>query len=599
MRAKSEVFEHLKAFITCAELETGNRVVALHSDGGGEYTANTVQEYLREKGIKHKLTTPDMPQHNGVTERMNRTLLDKVRAMLIDAELPESYWFDALRYTAHIHNVTPTCALENIMPEEAWSGNKPNVPDLRVFGSRAFVHIPESQRKKLESCSLICRFIGLARQRRAYCLVHCESRQFFESRDVIFDEGGTTKCYEHLTIEHNNAKDTTQAQVLAPAQAQAPAPPTQTQVPQPQPSPIVVDQSCTPAPAAALLRPKRNARTPIRDDDPRFSVSSYGPRTRSERASLAHIDTMPDPKTYAEAMARPDADMWDAACEEEKRSFEVMGIYNVVPRLENRKVLGSKWVLRIKHGPDGTIQKYKARVVAQGFTQIEGVDYDKTFAPVAKLASLCAVLALATELNWEVHQMDVKAAYLNGELEEEIYMAPPPGFDIPEGMVLKLKKALYSTKQGGRVWYKNVKAELEDMGYTRTEADHAVFVRFRNGVVSIILLYVDDFTMTCRDIKVIEKDKEALMETYDMTDLGEISYILGIHIKRDREAGQMELLQQKQIEEILERFGKTGVRPINTPALANEHLHKLDSPEIDAKSYQRALGTIMYPMLGT
>ena len=156
LQAKPEVFEHLKAFITHAELKTGEHIFALRSDRGGEYTANTVQEYLRDKGIKHELTTPDTPQHNGVAECMNQTLLDKVRAMLIDAELPEAYWFDALRYAAHIHNVTLTHALENITPEEVWSGNKPDISDLRVFRARAFVHIPESQRQKLDSHLLIC-----------------------------------------------------------------------------------------------------------------------------------------------------------------------------------------------------------------------------------------------------------------------------------------------------------------------------------------------------------------------------------------------------------------------------------------------------------
>ena len=550
--------------------------------------------YLREKGIKHEITTPDTPQHNGVAERMNRTLLDKVRAMLIDADLPETYWYDALCYAVHIHNVTPTHALENETPEEAWSGNKPDISDLRVFGARAFVHIPESQRKKLESRSLICTFIGFARQRKAYRLIHRETRRFLESRDVIFDEGGPK--YERLTIEHNDAEpSTTQPQVQP--QAQPPDHVPQTHVPQLQPP--QPQGPATPTPTPILSRPKRASRIPIRGDDPRYSVSSYGPRARTERATLARIETMPDPKTYAEAMKRPDADLWDAACEVEKKSFEIMGVYDVVPRPKNRKILGSKWVLRIKRGPDGAIQKYKARVVAQGFTQIEGVDYDETFAPVAKLASLRAILAMATELNWEIHQMDVKAAYLNADLDEEIYMQPPPGFDVPEGMVLKLNKAVYGTKQGGRAWYKNVRAELEDMGYTRTEADHAVFVRFRDGVVSIILLYVDDFTMVCKDITLIEGDKEALMEAYDMTDLGEITYILGIHVKRDREAGRIELSQQRQIEDILERFGKADVRSISTPALANEHLHKLDTPEIDVKSYQQAVGALMYPMLGT
>jgi hypothetical protein len=210
----------------------------------------------------------------------------------------------------------------------------------------------------------------------------------------------------------------------------------------------------------------------------------------------------------------------------------------------DRKVTGSKWVLRRKFGPDGSIQKYKARIVAQGFTQIEGVDYDETFAPVAKLSFLRTILAVAAEYDLEVHQMDVKCAYLNGELEEEIFMEPPPGFDAPANMVLRLRKAIYGTKQGGRVWYKNDKKELESMGYTRTEADHAVFVRFKDGLVSIVVIYVDDFTMVCKDIKLIENDNEALMK-YDMTDFGEIAYILGIHVNRDREAGRIELSQQR------------------------------------------------------
>jgi Reverse transcriptase (RNA-dependent DNA polymerase) len=137
------------------------------------------------------------------------------------------------------------------------------------------------------------------------------------------------------------------------------------------------------------------------------------------------------------------------------------------------------------------------------------------------------------------------------------------------------------------------------MGYEHIEADHAVFVCRQNGVLSIIILYVDDITMTGNSLDVIDRDKEALKQCYQMTDLGEISWILGIHVTRDREAGWIALSQQKYIEEILERFGKSDVRPITTPAVANEHLVKLDSPEVNTKSYQGALGALMYLMLGT
>ena len=205
-------------------------------------------------------------------------------------------------------------------------------------------------------------------------------------------------------------------------------------------------------------------------------------------------------------------------------------------------VVSSKWIYHEKHGPDGTIQKYKAHVVVQGFTQVKGIDFNKTFVPVTKLSLLCTILALAAKLNLEVHQMDVKSAYLNGNLKEEIYMELPPGFNIPEGMVLKLNKAVYGTKQGRRVWYKNVKAELKRMGYDRTKADHVVFVCYQDSVVSIIVLYINDFTLVCKDINVILRNKEALKAAYNMTNLGKLMYILSMHIKRDHKARWIELL---------------------------------------------------------
>ena len=172
LKHKSDVARNLKDFIAHAETQTGERVKVLRSDGGGEYIGNTLTEYLKEKGIKQELTTPDTPQHNGVAERMNRMLLDKVCAMLTDADLPEIYWFEALVYAAHLHNVSPTHALDNTTPEEAWSGNKPDVSHLRVFSSKAFVHVPTAQRDKLGAKSLLCTFLGHAENCKAFRLVH-------------------------------------------------------------------------------------------------------------------------------------------------------------------------------------------------------------------------------------------------------------------------------------------------------------------------------------------------------------------------------------------------------------------------------------------
>jgi len=148
-------------------------------------------------------------------------------------------------------------------------------------------------------------------------------------------------------------------------------------------------------------------------------------------------------------MVCSDAAKWDVACKDEICNFQQMGVYNVVLWPKGRKVVRSKWVLCIKCGPDGQVQKYKACIITQGFTQVEGLDYDQTFAPVVKLSTFCAILAIAVQQNLTIHQMDVKAAYLNSKLKEEIYMEAPPGLEIPKGMVLQLNQAVYGTKQGG------------------------------------------------------------------------------------------------------------------------------------------------------
>src|SRR5258707_682749 len=537
---------------------------------------------------------------------MNRTLLDQVRAMLLDADLPEAYWYDALEYTTLIHNVTPTRALNNLTPEEAWSGNKPNVSHLRVFGSRAFVHVPEQFQGKLSARSLVCTFIGYAQKRKAYHLIHHPTHHFLESCDIIFNEGGPVTHHEHVIIEPDGT-DSGGADMGTDTQTAESGgiPMTMDTLPtQPNSSDseseTEIEGILTTPPPTATSRPKCNMHAPTQDDDPCYSVSSYGSQKRTtDHATVAQDVTTSDPRTYAQAMLRTDAAEWELACDDEWHTFERMGVYEVVPCPKGRKVVGSRWVFCIKHGPDGTIQKYKARVVAQGFTQVENIDYDETFVPVAKFASLRAILALATEEDLEVHQMDVKSAYLNGVLQQEIFMEAPPGLNVPEGMVLCLIKAVYGTKQGGRVWYDDIRSSLQSMGYEHTEADHAVFIHMCNSAHSIIALYVDDITMVLKNLETINQDKEALKKQYEMMDLGEIAWILGIHVTRDRNAGWIALSQEKFITETLERFGKGDVHPISTPALANEHLKKLTNPEIDVRSYQSAVGALMYPMLGT
>jgi Reverse transcriptase (RNA-dependent DNA polymerase) len=195
--------------------------------------------------------------------------------------------------------------------------------------------------------------------------------------------------------------------------------------------------------------------------------------------------------------------------------------------------------------------RHKVCLFTQGFSQIKGVNFNETFMPVMKFTSLHTILALAMEFDLEVHQLNVKSAYLNGDLKEKIFMAPPPGFDIPDGMVLKLKKAVYSMKQGGHTWYEHISTTLKSMGYANTNANHTVFTCLKGDILFIITLYINNITMTCKSLKIINKDKEMLKKTYQMTDLGEITWILSIHVTCNCNAGWIALSQEISDQSVL------------------------------------------------
>jgi len=305
------VAQHLHAFVTCVELETGHKLKVLRSDGGGKYTAGGLQSFLKDKGIKHELTTADTLQHNGVAECMNHMLVKQVRMMLIDAKLPDTYWWDTLRYTTHLHNMSPMHSLSNCTPEESWSRNKPDISRLHVFGCKAFVHIPDKLCGKLSAKSLICTFIGYAQQCKAYRLMHQQSKCFIESHDIIFDKGGTNTSYECIILDAN---DTTDPLVtITPTLSSAPVPTSDPSTSTPSPSTSTSDPS-TPAPISTNIqpmpiasRPKRTICPPVWDNDSCYSVTSYSRPHPAEQANVVLIDETDDPRTYEEAMVRSNA----------------------------------------------------------------------------------------------------------------------------------------------------------------------------------------------------------------------------------------------------------------------------------------------------
>jgi len=251
------------------------------------------------------------------------------------------------------------------------------------------------------------------------------------------------------------------------------------------------------------------------------------------------------PTTIVEAYSSLDADLWKEAVQSEMDSIMSNGTWEVVDRPYGCKPVGCKWVFKKKLRPNGTIEKYKARLVAKGYTQKEGEDYFDTYSPVARLTTIRVLLSLAASHGLLIHQMDVKIAFLNGELEEEIYMDQPDGFVAKgqEGKVCKLLKSLYGLKQAPKQWHEKFDKTLTSAGFAVNEADKCVYYRYGGGNGVILCLYVDDILIFGNNIDVIKEVKDFLSNNFEMKDLGEADVILNIKLLREEENGEVTLVQ--------------------------------------------------------
>jgi len=296
-----------------------------------------------------------------------------------------------------------------------------------------------------------------------------------------------------------------------------------------------------------------------------MSIQNLNLTNTTENAAFGFLAMGSDPESVEDALNGTEADQWRLAIDDELNSMTENEAWEIVDRPENAKVISSKLILRKKYKADGTIDKYKARLVARGFTQVEGVDYTETFAPVVKYQSLRTILALAAAQSWEVHQMDVKTAFLNGVLKEEVYMDLPTELKTPdqEGKVCKLKRSIYGLKQAPRAWYEKLETEITTWGFQKLNTDHSVFVKGKDSHRVIIAVYVDDVVISGPQISNIQKIKEAFKQAFRMVDFGLVSSLLGMEVFHGRES--IQISQRKYAELILKRFNMLDCTPVSTP----------------------------------
>lgn len=294
---------------------------------------------------------------------------------------------------------------------------------------------------------------------------------------------------------------------------------------------------------------------------PLSNFLSYTKLSKTHRGFVAAISATDEPSSFRQAVQ---FSQWRDAMQREIDALEANHTWSLVPLPSGQRAISSKWVYKIKYNPDGTIERYKARLVARGYTQIEGVDFHETFAPVAKLVTVRCLLAVAVVRQWHIHQLDVNNAFLHGDLEEDVYMQIPQGFARKgETRVCKLHKSLYGLRQASRNWYSKFTHAVTSLGYSQSAADPSLFTFTSQSSFVAVLVYVDDVIVTGNDLVRIDALKQYLDDQFKIKNLGPLKYFLGIEVARAPSG--LVLNQRKYVLDILQECGLLGCRPTRTP----------------------------------
>lgn len=315
------------------------------------------------------------------------------------------------------------------------------------------------------------------------------------------------------------------------------------------------------------------------------------------------ILTEDDSLTVEEALSGPDATLWRQAMDAEFQALQQNSTWSLVKLPPDRRPITCKWILRRKLKADGSIERYKARLVARGFSQSPGLDFDETFSPVLGMTAFCILVALAAHYDWPLHQLDVKTAFLHGDLQEEIYMQQPPLYQsaAQPDTVCRLHKALYGLKQSPRQWYLKIHQFLLGQGYIRLQSDPNIYTRHSNTVFLVLGLYVDDILLLSNQLPELNHAKRELSQTFPLTDGGELSYCLGIQVKRDHQKGVITLSRSNFVDEILHRYNMMHCNGVPIPLAPSTKLSSEMAPSTDEeKRYMQGipscnvLGSIRY-----
>lgn len=582
LRNKSEALEKFKEFKHEAENQLDAHIKILRTDNGLEYVNKSFSDYLKSNGIIHQTTTPYTPEQNGTAERMNRSLVERAKCMLLNTNLPKQFWADAVHTAAYVINRSPTKSLSFKTPEEMWSGHKPNVKHLRIFGCEAMVHLPQEKRKKWDPKAQKMIFIGYCDHSKGYRFIIPNSRKVIKSRDATFLESTVNRDYVPVELSENNPalkNDVNEENNIADINEDSTSISSYDTVCENESTSdeeYVPDISLNSPPVSNItLRPR----------DKRVNDAKENAYLGQHEEILSNV-----PATYKEAVNSVNKDKWVESISEELDAHQKNNTWTLVQKPQNAKVIQCKWVFRIKEEPSGP--RYKSRLCAKGYAQTKGIDYHETYAPTVRYDSIRLLLSVAAQNNLKIIQLDVKTAFLYGQLEETIFMTPPEGLLHEDNMVCKLNKSLYGLKQAPRCWNSKFDTVLKKFGFVNSNADQCVYVGQVKDKKCYLCLYVDDGLLFSSDELALKEVTKELKTIFEIKVLTKPGNFVGMQI--EQLSNCIFIHQTKYIEQMLIKFNMNNAHSNSVPADPHVKLHKEDGEAEKDIPYREAVGSLIH-----
>ncbi|KAL0391906.1 UNVERIFIED_CONTAM: Retrovirus-related Pol polyprotein from transposon RE1 [Sesamum radiatum] len=574
LQHKFQVYSKLEKFFNTIKTQYDAIVKIVRTDNGSEFVNSSCNTLFQSLGITHQRTSPYSPQQNGVVERKHKHLLAVARALLFEGSLPRRFWGECILTATYLINRLPSSLLQWKSPFEILHNKSPSFDHLRVFGCLCYATNVQPHKDKFAHRADKCIFLGYCQLQKAYRLYNLQSHSLLTSRDVIFHEHifpykDNPPIYTHTPLPAPipdtviSDSQTHSTPVYEPSAPSSPVNP-------PPSVPTSSTHSLPPAPR----RTQRHVTPPawLRDyicNHSSHSTNTCTPSmfTPAHRSFIANVAAIQEPRSFAQACQD---ERWNAAMQYELDALERNQTWDLCDLPANKKAIGSRWVYKVKLLPDGSVDRYKARLCQRVF------------------------LAIASSYSWPISQLDVNNAFLHGHLEEEVYMLPPEGYlRARPGQVCRLKRSLYGLKQASRQWNIELTSKLESHGFTRSPHDHCFFTKGNGPSFLALLVYVDDILITGPSLSYIQEIKTYLNRLFTIKDLGFAKYFLGLELSRSPHGTYVN--QAKYLHDILVDCKMLDARATATPLppgikFDNSTGALLSSPD----RYRRIVGRLLY-----